>query len=167
MSGKAQVEEPSDELAKAALRSAQCEDTFFNPAAFPNLWHTDVGDGGSDLSGGERQRLALARAIVKQPRPSALAQSSAGIFSSSKIQVCCGLQVLILQIAQSRSCLHALGSTVGIIYLCILGALGKGVEISVSKGFHWFHVRSTPSFGIKSSLYNPHMRQIWAPIPEV
>ena len=44
------------------------KDTFFNAEAFPNLWHTDVGDSGSDLSGGEKQRLAVARAIVKKPR---------------------------------------------------------------------------------------------------
>ena len=44
------------------------QDTFFNAEAFPNLWHTDVGNSGSDLSGGEKQRLAVARAVVKQPR---------------------------------------------------------------------------------------------------
>lgn len=60
--------EPSDACARRALRVAQCEDTFFNAEAFPNLWHTDVGNSGSDLSGGEKQRLAVARAVVKQPR---------------------------------------------------------------------------------------------------
>eukprot|EP00931_Biecheleriopsis_adriatica_P006578 TRINITY_DN107966_c0_g1_i1.p1 TRINITY_DN107966_c0_g1~~TRINITY_DN107966_c0_g1_i1.p1 ORF type:complete len:918 (+),score=213.05 TRINITY_DN107966_c0_g1_i1:33-2786(+) len=64
----ARLAEPSDEAARAALRAAQCEETFFNQKAFPQLWHTDVGDGGSDLSGGERQRLAMARALLKQPR---------------------------------------------------------------------------------------------------
>ena len=44
------------------------QDTFFNAEAFPKLWHTDVGNSGSDLSGGEKQRLAVARAIVKRPR---------------------------------------------------------------------------------------------------
>ena len=88
MSGHAQVDEPSEELAKAALRSAQCEDTFFNQAAFPNLWHTDVGDGGSDLSGGERQRLALARAIVKQPRLLILDEATSALdeISQAKLQ---------------------------------------------------------------------------------
>ncbi|CAK9009226.1 unnamed protein product [Durusdinium trenchii] len=57
-----------DAAAKEALRVAQCEETFFNTEAFPNLWHTDVGVGGSDLSGGEKQRLAVARAIVKKPK---------------------------------------------------------------------------------------------------
>ena len=44
------------------------QETFFNQKAFPQQWHSDVGDGGCDLSGGERQRLALARALVKRPK---------------------------------------------------------------------------------------------------
>jgi len=59
---------PSDEEARKALRVAQCEDVFFDVRAFPNFWHTDVGEGGSNLSGGERQRLGIARAILKRPQ---------------------------------------------------------------------------------------------------
>merc|ERR1711972_4652 len=61
-------EDVPDEEARHALRVAQCEATFANTEAFPNLWHTDVGEGGSDLSGGEKQRLAVARAILKRPQ---------------------------------------------------------------------------------------------------
>jgi ATP-binding cassette subfamily B protein len=36
--------------------------------AFPEGWHTVVGERGHSLSGGQRQRAALARALVRDPR---------------------------------------------------------------------------------------------------
>ncbi|CAE8743157.1 unnamed protein product [Polarella glacialis] len=88
------LKEPSDDEARAALRLAQCEDTFFNQKTFPNLWHTDVGDSGSDLSGGERQRLAVARALLKRPRLLLLDEATSALDELSQARLQEGIEEL-------------------------------------------------------------------------
>ena len=59
------LDDVSDERLRAALRDA-------NAAEFvdrlPENWDTVVGERGARLSGGQRQRLAIARALVRDPR---------------------------------------------------------------------------------------------------
>jgi ATP-binding cassette subfamily B protein len=59
------LDDVSDERLRAALDDA-------NAAEFvdrlPENWHTVVGERGARLSGGQRQRLAIARALVRDPR---------------------------------------------------------------------------------------------------
>ncbi|GAA1985360.1 ABC transporter ATP-binding protein [Isoptericola halotolerans] len=59
------LEDLSDERVAAALRDANASD-FVD--ALPDGWHTVVGQRGARLSGGQRQRLAIARALVRDPR---------------------------------------------------------------------------------------------------
>jgi ATP-binding cassette subfamily B protein len=57
--------EVSDQRVRSALEDANATE-FVD--ALPDGWDTVVGERGSRLSGGQRQRLAIARALVRNPR---------------------------------------------------------------------------------------------------
>eukprot|EP00927_Polykrikos_kofoidii_P059445 TRINITY_DN54598_c0_g1_i1.p1 TRINITY_DN54598_c0_g1~~TRINITY_DN54598_c0_g1_i1.p1 ORF type:complete len:1032 (+),score=157.06 TRINITY_DN54598_c0_g1_i1:78-3173(+) len=118
-------EERPDEEARAALRIAQCEDCFFDAAVFPSLWHTDVGDGGSDLSGGQRQRLGLARALLKEPRLLLLDEATSALDELSQ--------------ARLQDSLEEVRRREGITVICIahrLSNLSKADRLLVLEGGH-------------------------------
>jgi ATP-binding cassette subfamily B protein len=59
------LDDPSDDRIRAALRDANAWEFV---EAMPQGWDTVVGQRGARLSGGQRQRLAIARALVRDPR---------------------------------------------------------------------------------------------------
>ncbi|MCP2635976.1 ABC transporter ATP-binding protein/permease [Microbacterium sp. HD4P20] len=59
------LDEATDDRLRAALRDANAAE-FVD--ALPDGWNTVVGERGARLSGGQRQRLAIARALVRDPR---------------------------------------------------------------------------------------------------
>ncbi|MBW9109051.1 ABC transporter ATP-binding protein [Microbacterium trichothecenolyticum] len=59
------LDDVSDERLHAALRDANAAEFV---ERLPDGWDTVVGERGARLSGGQRQRLAIARALVRDPR---------------------------------------------------------------------------------------------------
>ena len=78
-----------DEQLWAALRVAQA-DGFV--AALPAGLDTLVGERGTTLSGGQRQRLALARAVVRQPRLMVLDDATSAVDPQVEQRILAGLR---------------------------------------------------------------------------
>jgi ATP-binding cassette subfamily B protein len=57
----------------------------------PRGYNTDVGERGAGLSGGQRQRLALARAVLQNPRMLILDEATSALDASTERQVCINL----------------------------------------------------------------------------
>ncbi|KAL7624970.1 hypothetical protein AAE478_004184 [Parahypoxylon ruwenzoriense] len=73
--------ENSDIAKKTELVEQACKEAFADEfiSRLPNGYNTHVGDAGIKLSGGQRQRLAIARAIVKQPKILILDEATSSI----------------------------------------------------------------------------------------
>ncbi|KAI0015981.1 ABC transporter-like protein [Xylariomycetidae sp. FL0641] len=73
--------EHSDAPTKRQLVENACKEAFADEfiARLPDGYDTNVGDAGIRLSGGQRQRLAIARAIIKQPKILILDEATSSI----------------------------------------------------------------------------------------
>jgi ATP-binding cassette, subfamily B, bacterial len=81
--------ELTDEEVWEALRAAQA-DGFV--AALPSGLDTELGERGTTLSGGQRQRLALARALVRQPRLLVLDDATSSVDPQVEARILKGLR---------------------------------------------------------------------------
>ena len=80
-----------DASAAEMIRAARiaCAHDFI--MELPRGYNTNVGERGAGLSGGQRQRLALARAVLQNPRMLILDEATSALDASTERQVCINL----------------------------------------------------------------------------
>jgi ABC-type multidrug transport system fused ATPase/permease subunit len=86
--------EATDEEVRAAAEAAQA-DAFVQ--ALPNGYDTLVGERGLTLSGGQRQRLAIARAILADPRILILDDATSSVDASTEQEIKLALRSVMAQ----------------------------------------------------------------------
>ena len=79
-----------EEVVRAA-KLAHCHEFI---TGFPDGYDTVIGERGVKVSGGQRQRLAIARAILADPRILVLDEATSSLDSESEAQIQKGLQAL-------------------------------------------------------------------------
>ncbi len=82
------VPDAPQELVEAAARAAQAHEFV---EQLPNGYDTVIGERGITLSGGQRQRLAIARALVVDPRILILDDATASVDATTESQIRAGL----------------------------------------------------------------------------
>jgi subfamily B ATP-binding cassette protein MsbA len=108
---------------EAAARAAAAHDFI---SALPAGYQTELGPGGNRLSGGQRQRLALARALLRDPRVLLLDEATSALDAENEALV----QEALARLRQGRTTLviaHRLATVRDADRIVVMEA-GRAVE---------------------------------------
>lgn len=141
-----------------ACRDANIHDFI---ASLPEGYESDVGNRGVALSGGQKQRLAIARALIRNPRVLLLDEATSNLDSESERLV----QAALLRAAQGRTTIaiaHRLATIqhADVIFVLSNGRIvevGTHVELLKQKNTYW-HMVCLPR---ASTMLGPHKRLTW------
>uniref|UniRef100_A0A8C9DT68 Bile salt export pump n=1 Tax=Prolemur simus TaxID=1328070 RepID=A0A8C9DT68_PROSS len=121
------TKEISMERVIAAAKQAQLHDFVMS---LPEKYETNVGSQGSQLSRGEKQRIAIARAIVREPKILLLDEATSALDTESEKTV----QVALDKAREGRTCIVIAHRLSTIQNADVIAVMAQGVVIE--KGTH-------------------------------
>jgi subfamily B ATP-binding cassette protein MsbA len=134
------------EQVEAAARAAAAHEFI---SALPAGYQTELGPGGNRLSGGQRQRLALARALLRDPRVLLLDEATSALDAENEALV----QEALARLRQGRTTLviaHRLATVRDADRIVVMQA-GSIVEIGT-------HESLVAAGGVYASLVETQLR---------
>ena len=139
----------SDDAVHAAAEAAFASEFI---TRLPDTWHSQLGEAGIRLSGGQKQRLAIARAILKDPKILLLDEATSALDAESERTV----QIALEKLMQGRTTLiiaHRLATVRNVDRIAVMEA-GR----LVATGSHDELLSSSPLYARLSALqFDTHL----------